>query len=124
MSFSVAVLPNQMPAIMKKLRVQKVPHEVADFKSYGDSLADIRDQVFGEPDEAKPEDPLEPLFQGLLLFEVVWIALFFISLAVNPPDLDGPIPTSNLKEKTEIKPDTGVTFANVAGCDESMAEIA
>merc|ERR1719478_381409 len=106
---SVRILPGESTKIIEKLRTKNVIFAVQRTEKKDNTIGDVA---------------------GLLLnlaFPLLALtALFNISRGGGqggPPGMGGPGGVGKARSKIELEPNTGVTFDDVAGCDESKAEL-
>merc|ERR1719478_130221 len=106
---SVRILPGESTKIIEKLRTKNVIFAVQRTEKKDNTIGDVA---------------------GLLLnlaFPLLALtALFNISRGGGqggPPGMGGPGCVGKARSKIELEPNTGVTFDDVAGCDESKAEL-
>merc|ERR1719478_1574998 len=106
---SVRILPGESTKIIEKLRTKNVIFAVQRTEKKDNTIGDVA---------------------GLLLnlaFPLLALtALFNISRGGGqggPPGMGGPGCVGKAKSKLELEPNTGVTFEDVAGCEESKAEL-
>merc|ERR1719486_6709 len=106
---SVRILPGESTKIIEKLRTKNVIFAVQRTEKKDNTIGDVA---------------------GLLLnlaFPLLALtALFNISRGGGqggPPGMGGPGGVGKARSKIELEPNTGVTFDDVAGCDEAKLEL-
>uniref|UniRef100_A0A7S3NKC7 AAA+ ATPase domain-containing protein n=1 Tax=Aureoumbra lagunensis TaxID=44058 RepID=A0A7S3NKC7_9STRA len=107
---AVEILPSQVPELVKALRNKEVPFAVQAAPSEdGNALANLAVN---------------------LLFPLALLGgLFFLGrrgggpMGGGPGGMGGPMGMLQSRSKVELEPKTGVTFDDVAGCDQSKLEL-